>query len=65
MEGQDFREALADLRMSQRAFSAKSKMAVSSVNRWVKGSQPIPGWVPWLLDMLRERREIADKLAGR
>jgi DNA-binding transcriptional regulator YiaG len=64
MNGTDFRAALREVRLSQRAFAMRSGASVSSVNRWCLGSQPVPGWVEWVLSLLRERQEILTKLNG-
>ena len=52
MKPDDFRAALARAGISQRAFAARSGVAVSTVNRWAQGTQPIPGWVAWVLELL-------------
>ena len=51
----EFREALKTLGMSQRFFAANSRTAISTVNRWAQGTQPIPGWVEWIIDLLKKR----------
>jgi len=51
----EFRDALKTLGMSQRFFALKSGTAISTVNRWAQGTQPIPGWVNWVIDLLKER----------
>ena len=53
MTGSEFRAALQELDLSQRQFALKSGSAVSTVNRWCAGTQPIPGWVTWVIRMLR------------
>lgn len=63
MTGPDFRATLAALGMSQTRFAERYRLDTGTVNRWCNGRQPIPGWAVAILDDLRERREIAERLA--
>jgi hypothetical protein len=56
MTGPELRAALSELRLTQRHFALRSGSAISTVNRWCAGTQPIPGWVPWVIELLQERR---------
>jgi DNA-binding transcriptional regulator YiaG len=59
MTAAEFRDALRDLDLSQRSLARDLGTATSTVNRWAVGTAPIPPYVPYVLRLLRERREIA------
>jgi len=52
MTATEFRDALKTLGMTQRFFSLKSGVAISTTNRWARGTQPIPAWVCWVIELL-------------
>lgn len=52
MTGPELKSALRALGITQRAFALRSGSAISTVNRWCAGTQPIPGWVPWVIELL-------------
>jgi len=53
--GADFRAALADIGMTQRACAARFSLHEVVVSRWVGGVHAVPPWVPGVLALLRER----------
>jgi transcriptional regulator with XRE-family HTH domain len=62
MTNDEFRSALKSLGLRQRWLAQRLGLAVSTVNRWATGEAPVAPYVPFVLDLLRERREIAAKL---
>jgi uncharacterized protein YfdQ (DUF2303 family) len=54
----EFRDALKTLGMSQRFFALNSRSAISTVNRWAQGTQPIPGWVDWVIALSLQIQRI-------
>lgn len=54
----EFRVALAELGLTQRAFAARAKLALSTVSHWATGKAPIPGLVVWLVEALRYQRAL-------
>jgi transcriptional regulator with XRE-family HTH domain len=53
MTAAEFRETLAALGLTQRAFAAEVLVDIGTVNRWAKGRRPIPGIVDaYLLRLL-------------
>lgn len=58
----EFRAALRDIGISQAWLAGKLQLATSTVSHWATGKVPVQPWVPFVLDLLRERREIANRL---
>ena len=52
MDADQFRDALNDLKISQRRFAAIWGTTPVSVSRWLLGLYPFPGWVePAIMSM--------------
>lgn len=49
MTPSELRAALKDQSLSQAAFARETGTTTQTVQRWVQGQRPIPGWVPVLL----------------
>ena len=64
MTSGEFRAALREIGLSQHQFHLRSGASVSTVNRWANDAQPIPRWVDWVFEMLRERHDIVVKLSA-
>lgn len=64
MTAPEFKSALRELGLTQAEFSRRSGVAISTVNRWATGELPVPGWAAWVVRLLRERRDIREKLAS-
>ena len=64
MTADEFRAALKELRMSQLAWATRFGLSPGAVNRWAKGTRPVPPWVAEVIRMLQERRELSRRLAG-
>jgi transcriptional regulator with XRE-family HTH domain len=62
MTGEQFRLALAQLGMTERAFAARAGIHPTTLSRQITANR-IPGWAAWLVQLLTERREIAERLA--
>lgn len=58
----EFRAALKALGISQKWLAGRLGVPAPTVNRWATGKHPVAPYVPFVLELLRERREIADKL---
>lgn len=54
MTAPEFRLALAELHMTQREFARRAGLLASSVNRYAQGDRPVPGWVDWVVELLRQ-----------
>ena len=54
MTGRQFRAALEQLGMTQRAFAARFGLLEGSVSRWVIGDRQVPSWVPPALELLQQ-----------
>ncbi len=56
MTAEEFSAALAELGISQSRFADLIDTPHRQVvNRWASGATPVPGWVPLVLQLLRER----------
>lgn len=64
MTPEEFRAALKDLGVKQVFFVAGADLSPTTVSRWAKGLQPIPGWVEWVIQLLRENRTNRARLAA-
>ena len=58
MSPSEFRQALRDLSLRQAVFARNLGVANSTVNHWATGKIPVASYVPYILRLLRERREI-------
>lgn len=56
MTAEQFRAALAKLKMSQTEFSRRAKVDARTVRRWASGECPVPGYAETILVLL----EIVD-----
>jgi len=59
MTGPEFRETLDYLGISGRRLAHDLGIAESTVYRWASGEVPVAPYIPYVLKLLRERREIA------
>ena len=59
MTHSEFRAALKSLDLKQRWLAHRLGISVSTVNRWATGEIPVAPYVPFVLDLLREREAIA------
>lgn len=64
MTAPEFRAALKSLGLRQRWLAERLGVNKTTVNRWATGELPVAPYVPFVLELLRERREIADRLMG-
>ena len=64
MTPEEFRTALKDLGVKQVFFVAGADLSPTTVSRWAKGLQPIPGWVEWVIQLLRENATNRARLAA-
>jgi transcriptional regulator with XRE-family HTH domain len=62
MTGEQFRAALAHLGMTERAFAARAGIHPTTLSRQITSNR-VPAWAEWLVQLLTERREIAERLA--
>jgi len=60
----EFRAVLRGLGLSQRAFASRLGLDAHTVNRWAQGSVPVPRYAIYVLELLSERRELAEKLGA-
>jgi DNA-binding transcriptional regulator YiaG len=56
MTPDQFRAALADLRLSQAGFARLALVDARTVRRWCDGTRAVPGPVVALLGMMSERK---------
>lgn len=64
MTSDEFKAALKELRVKQVFFVAGANLSPTTVSRWAKGMQPIPGWVEWVIQLLRENQTNRARLAA-
>lgn len=64
MTPEEFRAALKDLGMRQNFLARAAGMSPTTINRWIKGTQPIPGWVEWVIELSRENAITRARLAA-
>lgn len=64
MTPEEFRAALKDLGMRQNFLARAAGISPTTVNRWAKGTQPIPGWVEWVIELSRENAITRARLAA-
>ena len=57
MSAERFREVLAELGVTQRAFAERAAVSFSVVNRWATGKIP----VPWYVDLVVEKMRREEK----
>ena len=62
MTAADFRQALRELGISQAWLADKLRVAPSTVNHWATGKVRVQPWVAFVIELLRERHDIADRL---
>ena len=62
MTAPEFRAALKSLGLRQSWLAERLGVPATTVNRWATGKHPVAPYVPFVLELLRERREIAEKL---
>lgn len=65
MTNDEFRTALDDLKINQAWLAARLGVAKSTVSRWTRGVIPVAPYAAFVIDLLRERKEIADRFAVR
>ena len=63
MSAQEFTAALARLGLRQGRLADDLGVARSTVSHWATGKAPVAPWVPYLLRLLAERQEIAERLS--
>lgn len=54
MTPEEFRAALKEHGIRQVTFAGATGMAPTTVSRWAKGVQPVPGWVGLVMTLMRE-----------
>lgn len=57
MTPDELRAALADLGLTGRAFARRIAVHEQSVTRWVKGTRPVPSWIPSMIEMMRKEQQ--------
>jgi transcriptional regulator with XRE-family HTH domain len=62
MTSDEFRQALKDLGLRQSVLARDLDLGAGAINRWAKGHRPVPGYMEYIIRLLRERQEIRDKL---
>lgn len=60
MTAEEFRGALKMLGIRQRWLAERLGVAVSTVNRWATGDLPVATYVPFVVELLRERHHGGD-----
>jgi plasmid maintenance system antidote protein VapI len=64
MTGNDLRNTLAEMKISQGKLSKLLEVDRNTVSRWVTGATPVPGYVDGYLRMARAVCELADVIRG-
>jgi DNA-binding transcriptional regulator YiaG len=54
MTGKAFQKKLDKLELSQAWFARHAGVTREAVNRWCRGSRPVPRWAIWILALLGE-----------
>ena len=57
MTSAEFRAALAALHLRQSWLAERLCVSTTTVNRWATGAAPVAPYVPFVLELLRERVE--------
>jgi len=57
MTSAEFRAALSALNLRQSWLAERLCVSPTTVNRWATGAAPVAPYVPFVLELLRERRE--------
>jgi hypothetical protein len=61
---EEFSTSLKQLGIRQKWLAGRLGVATSTVNRWATGALPVAPYVPFVLELLQERREIRDRLSS-
>lgn len=64
MTPDQFRAALKSLGISQKWLAGRLGLDVHTVSRWAMGQVPVAPYVPFVLDLLRERQELGRRLSA-
>jgi transcriptional regulator with XRE-family HTH domain len=59
MTNLEFRSTLKSLGIRQRWLAERLGMAPQTINRWATGELPVPPYVPFVLELLREQQRAA------
>ena len=63
MSSAEFRAALAALRLRQSWLAERLGIDATTVNRWATGKTPVASYVPFVLELLRDRRRTDEALS--
>ena len=63
MTSAEFRAALASLNLRQSWLAERLGVSTTTVNRWATGAAPVAPYVPYVLELLRDRRRGDEALS--
>lgn len=61
MTAAEFRAALKALGVRQVWLASQLDCTPQTVNKWARGVLPVPSYIPFVLRLLAERKELSDR----